>query len=77
MVISYEQPELGEVRQLGVPIKLSRTPGGVHRPAPALGEHTNEVLTESGLSAEQVSTLLGSGAAKGMDTEPKGEPFMA
>ena len=40
MVVELEQPELGPVRQLGMPVKLSRTPGDVHRPAPALGEHT-------------------------------------
>ena len=40
MSVSYQQPELGEVRQLGFPIRLSRTPAGIDRPAPALGEHT-------------------------------------
>jgi crotonobetainyl-CoA:carnitine CoA-transferase CaiB-like acyl-CoA transferase len=77
MVVSYEQPELGEVRQLGVPVKMSRTPGGVHRPAPALGEHTAEVLGEAGLSEAQVAALIESGAAKGPDAEVKGEAFMA
>jgi alpha-methylacyl-CoA racemase len=77
MVVSYEQPELGEVRQLGVPVKLSRTPGGVHRPAPALGEHTAEVLGEAGFSQRQIDALVESRAAKGMDTEVKGEAFMA
>jgi alpha-methylacyl-CoA racemase len=77
MVISYEQPEFGEVRQLGFPIKLSRTPAGVHRPAPALGEHTAEVLTEAGYSAEEVQALEESGAAKGPDTAQKQEPFLA
>src|SRR5262249_61349682 len=42
MVISYEQPEMGEIKQLGFPIKLSATPASVHRPAPALGEHPAE-----------------------------------
>src|SRR5437764_8581760 len=67
MTISYEQPELGEIRQLGFPIKLSRTPAGIDRPAPALGEHTAEVLTEAGYSAEEVHALEESGAAKGPD----------
>ena len=49
MVVEWEQPELGPVRQLGVPVKLSRTPGTVHAPAPALGEHTREVLRDGGL----------------------------
>jgi alpha-methylacyl-CoA racemase len=77
MVVSYEQPELGEVRQLGFPVKLSRTPASVHRPAPALGEHTAEVLGEAGLSPHEVDSLLSSGAAKGSDAEVKGEAFMA
>jgi alpha-methylacyl-CoA racemase len=77
MVISYEQPEFGEVRQLGFPIKLSRTPAGVHRPAPALGEHTSEVLTEAGYSAEEVRALEESGAVKGPDAAQREEPFLA
>jgi crotonobetainyl-CoA:carnitine CoA-transferase CaiB-like acyl-CoA transferase len=77
MVVSYEQPELGEVRQLGVPVKLSRTPGGVHRPAPALGEHTAEVLAEAGLSGAEIQALLDSGAAKGTDSDQKAEVFRA
>jgi alpha-methylacyl-CoA racemase len=77
MVISYEQPELGEVKQLGFPIKLSRTPAGVHRPAPALGEHTVEVLQEAGYSADQVQALEESGAAKGPDASQRQEPFLA
>ncbi|MBM3666917.1 MAG: CoA transferase [Actinobacteria bacterium] len=77
MVLSYEQPELGEVRQLGVPVKLSRTPGGVQRPAPALGEHTSEVLAEAGLSAEEIAALVDSGAAKGADSEQEAEVFRA
>ncbi|HZJ29183.1 MAG TPA: CoA transferase, partial [Solirubrobacterales bacterium] len=37
MVVEWEQPGLGTVRQLGIPVKLSRTPGRVRAPAPALG----------------------------------------
>jgi alpha-methylacyl-CoA racemase len=77
MVISYEQPEFGEVKQLGFPIKLSRTPADVHRPAPALGEHTAEVLTDAGYSAEEVQALDESGAAKGPDAAQQQEPFLA
>jgi alpha-methylacyl-CoA racemase len=77
MVISYEQPEMGEVRQLGFPIKLSRTPAGIERPAPALGEHTDEVLTAAGYSAEEIHALEESGAAKGPDPATKQEQFLA
>jgi alpha-methylacyl-CoA racemase len=77
MVITYQQPEYGEVKQLGFPIKLSRTPAGVHRPAPALGEHTTQVLTEAGYSAEEVRALEESGAAKGPETAQPQEQFLA
>jgi alpha-methylacyl-CoA racemase len=86
MVISYEQPEMGEIQQLGFPIKLSRTPAGIHRPAPALGEHTAEILGDSGYSAEEIQALQESGAAKGPDDarardsatrKTSQEPFLA
>jgi alpha-methylacyl-CoA racemase len=77
MVVSYEQPEMGEIKQLGFPIKLSRTPARIERPAPGLGEHTTEVLTEAGYSSEDVRDLEESGAAKGLDVATKQEPFLA
>jgi len=47
----------------GVPIKLSRTPGGVRRRAPLLGEHTEQVLRHQlGLGAEAVARLREEGA---------------
>jgi crotonobetainyl-CoA:carnitine CoA-transferase CaiB-like acyl-CoA transferase len=65
MVSAIEQPGLGTVRQLGVPVKMSRTPGDPTRPAPAFGEHTDEVLTEAGYSAEEIAAMVESGAAAG------------
>jgi alpha-methylacyl-CoA racemase len=62
MVVELEQPELGTVRLLGVPVNLSRTPGSATVPAPALGEHTREVLAEAGLSDEEIDALAESGA---------------
>jgi alpha-methylacyl-CoA racemase len=63
MVSEIEQPALGTVRQLGVPVKMSRTPGDPTRPAPAFGEHTDEVLREAGYSAEEIAAMKESGAA--------------
>jgi crotonobetainyl-CoA:carnitine CoA-transferase CaiB-like acyl-CoA transferase len=60
------------VRLLGVPVKLSRTPGGPAGPGPALGEHTEEVLAALGYSGEEVAALLGSGAAAGPAQGPQG-----
>jgi alpha-methylacyl-CoA racemase len=67
MVVELEQPGVERpVRQLGMPVKLTRTPGEHARlPGPALGEHTEEVLLEAGCTAEQVAELLSSGAAAG------------
>jgi alpha-methylacyl-CoA racemase len=77
MVVSYEQPEMGEVKQLGFPIKLSRTPASIELPAPALGEHTEQLLAEAGYSQEEIQALEESGAAKGPDASPREESFLA
>ncbi len=74
MVVELEQPRLGKVRQLGVPVKLSATPGDPSRPAPAFGEHTEEALREVGYSAEEIAAMIESGAAAGNDAGgPQGE----
>jgi crotonobetainyl-CoA:carnitine CoA-transferase CaiB-like acyl-CoA transferase len=57
MVVETEHPEVGKVREIGVAIKLSQTPGTVQRAAPYRGEHTAEVLRELGMSAEQIREL--------------------
>jgi alpha-methylacyl-CoA racemase len=77
MVVELDQPELGAIRQLAPPVKLSRTPAGIQRPAPALGEHTAELLSEVGYSDEEIAAMIEAGAAKGTDAERKGEAFMA
>jgi crotonobetainyl-CoA:carnitine CoA-transferase CaiB-like acyl-CoA transferase len=70
MVVELDQPGASEpVRQLGVPVKLSRTPGGVHAPAPALGENTREVLEALGYSQHDAAALHDDGAVAG---PPKG-----
>ena len=44
MVVEMQHPEAGTVYGLGIPIKLSETPGSVRRPAPLLGQHDDEIL---------------------------------
>jgi len=63
MVVELQHPRAGRTRALGLPVKLSRTPGKVSRPAPVLGQHTREVLAEFGFSAAEIDTLVASGAA--------------
>jgi len=46
----------------GVPVKLSQTPGGVRQRAPLLGEHSEEVLHEIGVSAPEIRRLIEIGA---------------
>ena len=67
MVVEIEQPGVERpVRELGVPVKLSRTPGAHARlPGPALGEHTEAVLREIGYDETAVRELLGAGAVAG------------
>jgi alpha-methylacyl-CoA racemase len=76
MVVEVDQPGAGPVRQLGVPVKLSRTPGAADSPGPALGEHTDEVLQGLGYSSEEIDALKGSGAVAGTASGAQGS-FMA
>jgi formyl-CoA transferase len=61
MVVDLVHPGAGPVKALGVPVKLSDTPGAVDRPAPLLGQHTAEILTELGYSDEEQRRLRASG----------------
>ncbi len=77
MVVELDQPELGPVRLLGMPVKFSETPGDATRAAPALGEHTREVLREGGMGEDEVASLLESGAVAGLNEQPDQEPFLS
>ncbi len=57
MIIEVDDPLLGRVAQMGVPIKLSQTPGRVSAAAPVPGEHTDAVLAE--FTAEPASSADG------------------
>jgi len=62
MVLEFEQPGAGTVRGLGMPVKLSRTPGAVRSGGPSLGADTADVLRESGFDEDEIAALMESGA---------------
>ena len=58
MIETVDHVTAGAIRLLGVPIKLSHTPGSVRVAPPALGQHTDRILEEDcGLSAAQIESL--------------------
>ena len=82
MVVELDQPGAQRpVRLLGVPVKLSRTPGDPNRrPGPALGEHTDELLRAAGYDDDEIAALKDAGAVAGPaseDANPPTRSFMA
>ncbi|MGH0028643.1 MAG: CaiB/BaiF CoA transferase family protein, partial [Myxococcota bacterium] len=57
MLVEMPHPEVGTFRTTGLPVKLSRTGGAIVRRPPLHGEHTEEVLREAGLDADEVARL--------------------
>jgi crotonobetainyl-CoA:carnitine CoA-transferase CaiB-like acyl-CoA transferase len=57
MTAHVAHPVVGGMRMLGVPLQFSDTPSRQQQPAPALGEHTEEILQDLGYTAEQVAAL--------------------
>jgi crotonobetainyl-CoA:carnitine CoA-transferase CaiB-like acyl-CoA transferase len=57
MVAEIEHATIGALRVLGVPVKLSDTPGAVRTPPPRLGEHTDAVLHDFGFSDDAIADL--------------------
>ena len=54
MIRELTHPEYGPIPQLGIPLKLSETPGMVEGPPPKFGEHNREILEMLGLSEQQI-----------------------
>jgi crotonobetainyl-CoA:carnitine CoA-transferase CaiB-like acyl-CoA transferase len=62
MVVEVEHSRVGKTPAIGLPIKFSDTPGSVRRPAPVMGEHTDDVLAGLGYSADEITRLRKEGA---------------
>lgn len=59
MVATVDDPELGRTTQIGVPINLLGTPGGIQGPQPLPGEHNVEILGVLGYSDAEIATITG------------------
>ncbi len=63
-----DHPVIGKFRTIGIPMKFNKTPGDVTmRPAPALGEHSEEVLREIGYTEEKIVALMSKGIINNME----------
>ena len=62
MIVALEHPVAGVIRQLGVPVKLSATSGGVRTAPPVLGQHTDAILREIGTPDDDIARFKADGA---------------
>jgi crotonobetainyl-CoA:carnitine CoA-transferase CaiB-like acyl-CoA transferase len=61
MVVEVEHPALGVLRQAGIPIEFTATPGAIRTAPPLLGEDTDDVLAEIGVGADEIARLRADG----------------
>jgi crotonobetainyl-CoA:carnitine CoA-transferase CaiB-like acyl-CoA transferase len=61
-LVDMAHPRAGPVKMVGVPMRLSKTPGSIRRPSPGIGEHNDEVLKEVlGLDKKAIAKLRAAG----------------
>ena len=72
MIVETTHPTAGKVKAIGLPIKFSDTPGGVRTAAPVMGEHTREVLLETGFSKAEIEQMAEQGAIQMPASTKKG-----
>ncbi len=72
MIVEVEHPRAGTNPQIGVPVKLSHTPGSVRTPAPLLGQHSRILLGEYGFDDDEIDRLMDDGITA--DPAPFPEP---
>jgi crotonobetainyl-CoA:carnitine CoA-transferase CaiB-like acyl-CoA transferase len=69
MVVEVPHTKLGRVKTLGIPVKFSRTPATIRNGAPVYGEHSREILSEYGFSADEIAAFEAQDALVGADAK--------
>ena len=57
MIVEQDHPRAGRCKTIATPVRFEKPPGTIRTPAPALGEHTREVLREIGYADGEIETL--------------------
>jgi crotonobetainyl-CoA:carnitine CoA-transferase CaiB-like acyl-CoA transferase len=58
MIVGMDDPDLGPIKVINVPVRMSKTPGSVRTPSPMVGQHTMEVLEEAGFGPLDIERLI-------------------
>jgi crotonobetainyl-CoA:carnitine CoA-transferase CaiB-like acyl-CoA transferase len=61
MITSYDHPTAGAVKVVAPAVKMSQTPAAIERPAPLVGQHSREILSEFGWTDAEIETLEAQG----------------
>jgi len=73
-IVEHTHPVAGTVETVAPPVRLSETPGTIRRPAPLLGEHTDEVLRERlGMQDDELARLRAAGVIRNHQTHGPGD----